>query len=134
MKYVDPELLFVTEPPTLPIVPDGQYYDRNAIGMSTYLQILSSVGLYGFQYAVYVDNCNKVLDGNFRVYAARELGLLVPVSVQVWNQVYPVWIVRIIRRFRLLFKRNWLFYKMMSVRNSTTRCSLFARYQLDILE
>ena len=132
IRFVNPHKLFITEPPHLPIVSNSQYYDKTAIGMSNYLEILASVGLYGFQFAVKVNNCGKVLDGNFRTYAAIELGLPLPINIQKWMHVYPVWIIRIIRRFRLLFKRNSLFYKTFKT-NSNVNCkSLFSSWQYNI--
>jgi len=133
MKFVDPASLFFTEPPVVPIVADNLYYDRTEIGMTNYLQILPSVALYGFKYVVYIDSTNKILDGNFRAYAALELGLKVPCSIQKWCHVYPVWLVRIIRRFRLLFQRNWLFYKKFTTDSIVSTKSLVMLSQKNIL-
>lgn len=134
MKFVDPNKLFVTEPPVVPVVSDNMYSDKTERGMSTYLQILPSVGLYGFQFEVYISDSNKVLDGNFRTYAGRELGLLVPVSVQSSRHCYNIWLKRIIIRIRLLFKRNWLFYKKIRVNRSASNSSLVCLFQKNILE
>jgi len=126
MKYVDPNTLFITEPPFVPIVDDGKYYDKTEIGMSNYLQILPSVGLYGIQFEVFITDSNKILDGNFRTYAAIEAGILVPISIQKNMHYYNIWVLRIIRRFRLLFKRNWLFFKKKRVSVAPHNSGIFA--------
>lgn len=133
MKFVDPQFLFVCEPPVVPVHTRNRYYDLTEVGMSCYLQILPSVALYGIQYQVFVDESNRVLDGNFRVYAALELGLLVPVTVQKTMHYYNVWIVRILRRVRRLFKRNWLFFKKLLVDESSNQVGLVCLWQLNIL-
>lgn len=133
MKLINPELLFISEPPFLTPVNSDNYYDKTEIGMENYLQILPSVGLYGIQYKIFIDESNKVLDGNFRVYAALELGIMVPVTIQKTMHYYNIWVLRAIRRCRLLFKRNWLFFKKIRVRKTASKSSLIIHFQKNIL-
>lgn len=74
----DPNKLFCDHLPYAKIWEKRLYNDLTELNMTTYLQILTSVGLYGIKYAVEVKPSLQVIDGDFRVYAARELGLLVP--------------------------------------------------------
>lgn len=135
MSYVSPELLFLTENPSLPVVEAGKYYDKTQIGTSNYLSFLPSIALYGIQYKVFIDKSNRVLDGNWRVYAALELGILVPFSIQTSMNYYNIWVLRVIRRIRLLFKKNYLFYKKLKTGNiKVSKSSLAVKYQINIFE
>lgn len=135
MSYVSPELLFFTEGPSVPEVEAGKYYDKTQIGTSNYLDFLPSIALYGIQYKVFIDKSNRVLDGNFRGYGALELGILVPVSIQTSMNYYNVWILRIIRRIRLLFKKNYLFYKKLQTGDmKISKGSLAVKFQINIFD
>ena len=78
---IDPDLLFNTEGPLLKNthLEKWQYYDKTEIGMNNYLQVLTSIAIYGFKYAVPITKGYRVMDGNFRTYSAKELGILLPV-------------------------------------------------------
>ena len=132
---ISPELLFFTEKPHVPAVEAGKYYDRTQIGTSNYLDFLPSIALYGIQYKVFIDKSNRVLDGNFRAYAALELGLLVPTSIQTSMNYYNIWVLRVIRRIRLLFKKNYLFYKKLKTGNMRlNQGSLAVKFQINIFD
>lgn len=76
IKYVDPHTLFLTEPPTM--TPDEKHKD-----MLSYLNVLPSIALYGMAFVILVDECNRVIDGNYRGYSGLELVLdLVPISIK----------------------------------------------------
>lgn len=135
MLTVSPELLFFTEEPNLPVVEAGKYYDKTQIGVSNYLDFLPSIALYGIQYKVFIDESNRILDGNWRGCAALELGLLVPISIQKSMHYYNIWVLRIIRRIRSLFKKNYLFYKKLKTGNMRlSQGSLAVKFQINILE
>lgn len=114
-KYINPEGIFLTEPPVIiKSLKSGEYYDKSEIGMRSYLQILPSVGLYGFKYAAVLDKSNRVMDGNFRVYAGLELGIKVPCVAHINNReglpfiIYAfIWKIRKLVRVKHLFQRKF---------------------------
>lgn len=87
------------------------HYDKSEIGMRSYLQILSSIALYGFKYIVILDKSNRVTDGNYRVYAAKELGLKVPCVCLDNREGIPVILYCLIWKLRRTVKINYLFQR-----------------------
>ena len=79
IHWVDPHTLFPSHPPYQPLYKTGVQGDVTEIGMTEYLHILPSIALYGFKYAVEINKAHEIMNGDFRVFAARELGILVPV-------------------------------------------------------
>ena len=117
IKHINPEGIFLTEPPVIiKNLKPNEYYDKSEIGMRSYLQILPSVGLYGFKYAVVLDESNRVLDGNFRVYSALELGIKVPCVVANNRLCLPDLLYRIIWRIRKTIKIYYLFQRKIQIR------------------
>lgn len=136
---VDPEKLFCYYHET-PVVKPGDYYDRTEIGMSNYLQVMPSIALHGFRYAVFIDRSFKVLDGYYRVLSALELGLNVPVTFQTSMHYWKEhgWKLRFIYALRLLFKRRYLFFKKIKVKEDNRvnagSGSLVCLFQKNIFE
>lgn len=115
--FLDPNRVFHSHGPTVKIdnLRDGDFYDKDGIGMSNYLHVLTSIGLYGIKYAVPLSSAFYALDGNFRIYAAEELGIQIPV-VQVQNNqenrhpfIYKwLWRFRKVIRRKYFLKRKWI--------------------------
>lgn len=114
--YIDPQMVFNSHGPTILIdhLKEWQYYDKDGVGMNNYLQILASIGLYGIKYAIPINNRYKALDGNFRVFAAKELDILLPVVMVENNQesrskfIYKwLWRFRKFIRRKYFLKRKW---------------------------
>ena len=114
IRFVDPSELFYSHGPVVRQHPLSDYYDRDEIGVSTYLQVLPSIALYGFKYAVPVSKSGKLLDGNFRVFCAEELGMKVPIVVCKNNSEDRtrlghkiLWIIRKLIGRNYFLKRKW---------------------------
>lgn len=114
--FIDPRQLFNSEGPSIRIhgLESWQYYDKDGVGMDNYLQVLTSIGLYGFRYAVPISSGFKILDGNFRGYAAKELDVLLPVVIVNQNSenrhpfIYKwLWRFRKLIRSKHFLKRKW---------------------------
>ncbi len=115
--FVDPQKIFQTEGPLIKIkhLSNWEYYDKDGIGMSNYLQVLVSIALYGIKYAVPITRSFKNLDGNFRVLAAKELDLPLPVvfvnhdSENRHPFIYKwLWRFRKLIRNKNFLKRKWI--------------------------
>lgn len=107
--WMDPQLVFNTEGPCIPInhLSDGDYYDRDGVGMDNYLQVLTSIALYGIKYAVPITKGCRSMDGNFRIYAAKELNLPLPVVyVHHDSENRHPWVYKWLWRFRKIIKRK----------------------------
>jgi len=111
---VNPSKLFYSHGPVVRQHLLSDYYDQDEIGISTYLQVLPSIALYGFKYAVPISKSGYNLDGNFRVFCAEELGIKVPVIICKNNAEnrgrlnYKLfWIIRKLFGKNYLFKRKW---------------------------
>lgn len=101
IKWINPEWIFSTEPPVInKDLKRFDYWDKSEIDLRSYLQVLPSIALYGFQYVVVLDRANRVRDGNFRVYAAKELGLKVPCVCFDNSEGLPPIIHRVLWKFR----------------------------------
>lgn len=115
IKHINPEGIFLTEPPVIiKNLKSREYYDKSEIGMRSYLQILPSVGLYGFKYAVVLDESNRVMDGNFRVYAGQELGIKIPCVAHTNNReglpfiIYAfIWRIRNLMKIKYFLQRKF---------------------------
>ena len=107
--WVDPDTLFVKLPCGCPVWGDNDY---STIGMTSYLQVLPTIALYGFKYVVTVDRNRKVKDGDYRVFAARELGIKVPVVFRLYDN-HILWRLtrKCVRKIRLRINNYSLFYK-----------------------
>lgn len=114
IEYVDSSELFHSHGPVVHQHHLSDYYDQDEIGLSTYLQVLLSIALYGFKYAVPVSESKRILDGNFRVFCGEELGLKVPIVIcknnaenrsRFSNKI--IWIIRMLFGRNFLFKRKW---------------------------
>lgn len=115
--FIDPQRVFNTEGPNIRIegLKKWQYYDKDGVGMDNYLQVLTSIGLYGIKYAVPITPGFKALDGNFRVYGAKELDIPLPVIIVSHDSenrhpfIYRwLWRFRKLVRRKHLFKRKWI--------------------------
>jgi len=114
IRFVNPSELFHSHGPVVRQHPLSDYYDHDEIGISTYLQVLPSIALYGFKYAVPISKSRKILDGNFRAFCAEELGIKVPVIICKNNaenrsrlNYKLLWIIRKLVGKKYLFKRKW---------------------------
>lgn len=136
INFIDPGSIFLTEPPVMiKNLPPRDYYDKSEIGMISYLQILPSVALYGFKYAAVLDSSNRVLDGNFKTYAAVELGLKVPCVCRRNREGLPRFLYRLVWKMRRLIKINYLFQRKFLNSDPATRKKilLVCQFQEDIL-
>ncbi len=109
--FIDPEELFPFDPPYQPIYGPGEQNDETEVGMQSYMQILPSIALYGFKYAIEVTKSHKVLNGDFRTFAARELGLKIPVVYHRIQEGRTIILYILIRRMRGLLKKQSLFFR-----------------------
>ncbi len=111
VHLVDPECLFPKHPPYQPLFKKGEQNDLTEVDMQSYLQILSSIGLYGFKYAVEINQSHGILNGDFRTFAARELGLKLPVVHVRLAEGRTLLIVILLRKLRKLCKNQSLFFR-----------------------
>ena len=115
IHWVDPHTLFPAHPPYQPLFETGVQGDITEIGMTEYLHIVPSIALYGFKFAVEINKAHEIMNGDFRVFAARELGIKVPVVYVRLPEGRTLLVNIIIRRLRKLFKRNKLFFRRFPV-------------------
>lgn len=111
VQWIDPEQLFPKHPPYQRLYENGEQSDLTEVGMQSYLQILPSVALYGFKYAVEINKAGGVLNGDFRTFAARELGMKLPVVYHRIQEGRTLVLTIIIRRLRKLFNKPSLFFR-----------------------
>jgi hypothetical protein len=110
----NPHEIFCDNHVQSPLGKKNNYVDKNEIGLTSYLQILPSVALYGFKYVLDLDGLISK-GGDFRVFAARELGLIIP-TIQRKDHFYfkSIWlrraakIIRLVTRKRYLLRKKWL--------------------------
>ncbi|MFX1517140.1 MAG: hypothetical protein ACFFC6_12630 [Promethearchaeota archaeon] len=112
IEWIDPHTLF---PKGVPygtrLYKPSEHSDKTEIGMTNYLEILPSVALYGFRYAIVANRSHRVLNGDFRVMAARELGLKIPVYFHNNLEGYPRLVFAVIRRIRRLTKKHSFLFR-----------------------
>lgn len=137
IKYINPEWIFNSEKPIMfKNLTPRDHYDKSEIGMVSYLQILVSIALYGFKYVVVLNKSNTVIDGNYRVYAGKELGLKVPCIVLNNREGYPrlfhrlIWRLRHLVGIKYLFQRKFFTKDFRGEKNSLLVC----KFQKNILE
>lgn len=109
--WVDPHTLFPKHPPYQRLYNKGEQNDLTEVGLTSYLQVLPSIALYGFKYAIEINKSHEILNGDFRVFASRELGIKVPVVYSRLTEGRTLLINILIRRIRRLFKNQSLFFK-----------------------
>jgi len=135
-KYINPQWIFNSEGPMMfkNLTAHG-YYDKSEIGMTSYLQILPSIALYGFKYVVVLDKSNRVIDGNYRVYAGEELGLKIPCICRSNREGTPTIIYRLIWKLRRTIKINYLFQRKFSTKDfrGDKNSLLICKFQKNIL-
>ena len=113
--WIDPEKLFPVGLPYVPIYNEQrQYNDLTEFQLSNYLEVLPSIALYGFRSVIVANYSYRVLNGDFRVFVARELGLKVPVMFHDNVERYSPYIYLIIINIRRLFKTHFLFFRRFS--------------------
>lgn len=109
---VNPHLVFCENIPNIPIYERKRYYDNTEINMTNYLEILPSIALYGFKYAIEVNRSYKVLNGDFRVLVARELNILIPIVILKGNrqeeEIYLIFLIKTILRRRIVKRNSFL--------------------------
>lgn len=110
--WVDPEKIFVKGIPFNPLYDPKQYNDPTSLDLVHYLECLPSIALYGFKYVVTVNKAMKVMDGDYRVFAARELGIKLPIVIPRFHDKF-LWKVsfHIQRQIRRLVGIQYLFFK-----------------------
>lgn len=117
IKLMNPQNLFFSHGPTVKLVDKALYEDRSEINLQSYLEVLPSIALYGFKYAIPIKESGYLLNGNFRAYSALELGIDVPVyySKEKESHFYIIRFVK--RRIRKLLRNNSLFRKKYMLTN-----------------
>lgn len=132
IRLINPEHLFFSHGPTVRLADKSFYEDRSEIGLRSYLDVLPSIALYGFKYAVPIKRTHYIIDGNFRAYSALELGIKVPVYFSKGKNS-PFWIIRfLLRRIRKLFRNNSLLRQKKVLTNRIIPLNVF--FQQNILE
>ena len=132
IRLVDPEQLFFSHGPVVKLIDKSLYEDHSEVGVQSYLDVLLSIALYGFKYAVPIKKSRYIIDGNFRAYSAIELGIYVPIYFSKGKES-SFWIIRFIsRRIRKLFRNNSLFRKKKALINRVVPLSI--SFQKNILE
>ena len=116
IHWVDPHTLFPSHPPYQPLFEKGKQGDITEIGMTEYLHILPSIALYGFKFAIEINKAHGVINGDFRVFAGRELGIKVPVVYVRLPEGRTMFTYLVIKALRRKFKRNQLFYRRFAVK------------------
>jgi hypothetical protein len=109
--WINPNHLFPKHPPYQRLYKEGEQNDLTEVGMESYLQILPSIALYGFKYAIEINKSHAILNGDFRTFAARELGIKVPVVFSRLTGGRTILTYILIRRLRRIFKKQSLFFK-----------------------
>lgn len=108
---MDPQELFPKHPPYQPLYEKGEQNDLTEVGLQSYFQVLPSIALYGFKYVVEINKSHAILNGDFRVFVSRELGIKVPVVYVRLSEGSTLLVNIFIRRLRRIFKRQHLFFK-----------------------
>lgn len=109
--WIDPNCLFPKHPPYQQLYGEGKQNDLTEVGMESYLQVLPSIALYGFKYAVEINKSHAILNGDFRVFAAIELGIDVPIVYSRLTEGRTMLVYLLIKNLRRKFKKQSLFFK-----------------------
>lgn len=136
IHWINPEKLFPVGSPYGITYEPNQYNDTTEIGMTNYLMVLPSIALYGFKYAIVVNPNFRVLNGDYRVFAARELNQKIPVVFHNNIEGYPRLIYSIIRRLRNIFQiQSFLFrrFKNPKFQYPREKIQLVCQFQKNIL-
>lgn len=133
--FVNPNDLFPKYPPHSQLYKQNEYNDLTEVGMQSYLQILPSLALYGFKYAVEINKSHEVINGDFRVFGAIELGKEVPAVYVRLPQGRTLITSIILRRLRKLVNKQSLFFRRFN--NPEFRhgkVSLLCHFQLPLFD